>query len=263
MANGARRPDDFPGADVDVAHSGGRLPMCIDCGKRPAVYPTLGVCKRCYHARRQGGDTGQPAQCYGACACGCGEPIYDRRRAWIAGHRKAIAHCRCGCGAPVPDHCIFVEGHQNHLWRGRSRHKHTEETRRLLSEQRKAEWRVPANRDRILRGRRERVVRAHPRTSDLLAALRRTDGYKAWRWRVFERDDFTCQCCGQRPHAGHALRLEAHHITPFVERLDLALCVSNGITLCHACHRETSSYARKGRGGSVQLPFSFAFDGPF
>lgn len=48
---------------------------------------------------------------------------------------------------------------------------------------------------------------------------------------VFERDKYTCQCCGK--HGGN---LNAHHLYNFSERKDLRYDVSNGITFCEACH---------------------------
>ena len=55
--------------------------------------------------------------------------------------------------------------------------------------------------------------------------------YKEWRRQVFARDDFTCQCCGQRGG-----RLQAHHIKEWSASPDLRFDVSNGVTLCRSCH---------------------------
>lgn len=55
--------------------------------------------------------------------------------------------------------------------------------------------------------------------------------YKEWVREVFERDKYTCQCCGK--HGGN---LNAHHLYNFSERKDLRYDVSNGITFCEACH---------------------------
>lgn len=61
---------------------------------------------------------------------------------------------------------------------------------------------------------------------------RNTVEYKAWRNAVFQRDDYTCQLCGE--HGGY---LNAHHIVPFSQDKEKRLCVENGITLCGDCHR--------------------------
>lgn len=62
--------------------------------------------------------------------------------------------------------------------------------------------------------------------------IRRTAAYQKWRKAVFERDNYTCQICGQ---VGG--RLNAHHVKPFAEFPAFRLDVSNGSTLCESCHR--------------------------
>lgn len=55
--------------------------------------------------------------------------------------------------------------------------------------------------------------------------------YDDWRKMVYENDDYTCQCCGQRGG-----KLNAHHIKDFAQYIDLRYDLSNGITLCSNCH---------------------------
>lgn len=54
-----------------------------------------------------------------------------------------------------------------------------------------------------------------------------------WRKAVFERDDYTCQECGQ-----YGYTLHAHHLKDWANHPDLRFEVSNGITLCARCHKE-------------------------
>ena len=63
--------------------------------------------------------------------------------------------------------------------------------------------------------------------------IRNSRKYAVWRAAVFEKDDFTCQDCGERGG-----KLEAHHIKPFSKFPELRLVVSNGKTLCVKCHKK-------------------------
>jgi 5-methylcytosine-specific restriction endonuclease McrA len=73
-----------------------------------------------------------------------------------------------------------------------------------------------------------------PSITDEERALRRAlRENKEWRIQVFQRDNFTCQCCGQR-----GKELHAHHIFNFADNPDLRLDINNGITLCKQCHYE-------------------------
>lgn len=55
--------------------------------------------------------------------------------------------------------------------------------------------------------------------------------YKEWIKKVFQRDNYTCQCCGKR--GGN---LNAHHLYNFAEYENLRYEIYNGITLCPQCH---------------------------
>ena len=66
--------------------------------------------------------------------------------------------------------------------------------------------------------------------------LRHHREYKNWRTTVYERDDYTCQCCGERGG-----KLNVHHINSFADYPDFRYDISNGITLCTKCHDATES----------------------
>lgn len=53
-----------------------------------------------------------------------------------------------------------------------------------------------------------------------------------WRKQVYERDDYTCQCCGQRGG-----RLNAHHLDGYNWCVEGRFDVGNGATLCENCHK--------------------------
>lgn len=72
--------------------------------------------------------------------------------------------------------------------------------------------------------------------------LRATAEYREWRKQVFQRDDYTCQACGQRGY-----QLEADHELPVAIFPDLRFEVLNGRTLCKSCHAKTPTYKSKVR----------------
>lgn len=57
-------------------------------------------------------------------------------------------------------------------------------------------------------------------------------GYKEWVRAVYERDKYTCQCCGD--NTGH--NLNAHHLDGYNWCREKRTDVSNGVTLCEKCH---------------------------
>jgi 5-methylcytosine-specific restriction endonuclease McrA len=77
--------------------------------------------------------------------------------------------------------------------------------------------------------------------------IRESDQCKEWVCAVFERDDYTCQCC-KRTNTF----LNAHHIKPFAQIIrennittyeEAMVCaelwdVGNGVTLCEKCHKK-------------------------
>lgn len=69
---------------------------------------------------------------------------------------------------------------------------------------------------------------------------RKTQDYILWRAAVFCRDRFTCQKC--KCLGG---LLEAHHLKKWSKYPRLRFELSNGITLCKPCHRETDNYGNK------------------
>ena len=62
--------------------------------------------------------------------------------------------------------------------------------------------------------------------------LMETIEYKIWRKSIFERDNYTCQECGQIGGI-----LNAHHIKPYSIFPKLRVDMTNGITLCTDCHK--------------------------
>ena len=90
--------------------------------------------------------------------------------------------------------------------------------------------------------------------SNLVRLIRRMEEYENWKRSVLLRDRFTCQHCGARN--GRKRVIEADHIvsiTLLVKENNVMSVesarncrtlwdLSNGRTLCHACHQKTESY---------------------
>lgn len=53
---------------------------------------------------------------------------------------------------------------------------------------------------------------------------------RKWREKVYRRDNYICQHCGDTGH------LHAHHIEEWAENKDKRFDVDNGLTLCIDCH---------------------------
>ncbi len=73
--------------------------------------------------------------------------------------------------------------------------------------------------------------------------IRGSEEYKNWRVLVFQRDNWTCQQCGER-----GCELHPHHILGFAEYPIMRFAVSNGVTLCKDCHKRLHGLAKKQKG---------------
>lgn len=69
---------------------------------------------------------------------------------------------------------------------------------------------------------------------------RYTKKYYQWVNKVMERDNYTCQHCGQ-----YGGKLNSHHILSWAKYPDKRLEISNGLTLCVDCHRKEHNWNMK------------------
>lgn len=77
---------------------------------------------------------------------------------------------------------------------------------------------------------------AHPRWTGKASEnmrIRQSKEMKEWRRHVYQRDDYTCQGCGERGG-----KLQADHELPFSLYPDLRFEILNGRTFCGPCHRK-------------------------
>lgn len=97
-------------------------------------------------------------------------------------------------------------------------------------------------RDSALRGEQSRFWRGGICPKN--AKIRSSFEYKTWRRAVFDRDNYTCQKCGERGG-----RLHADHIRPFAMYPELRFDINNGRTLCVDCHKKTPTFLN----GTIKL----------
>lgn len=110
--------------------------------------------------------------------------------------------------------------HIQHLkdnYKGFTGLKHSEKTRKILSEQRLG----------ILSSNWKGGVETENKI------IRKGIEFRLWREAVFARDNFTCKKCNIR-----GVKLRPHHILNFSSHKELRFAIDNGITLCEEHHRE-------------------------
>ncbi len=85
-----------------------------------------------------------------------------------------------------------------------------------------------------------------------LIKIRTSKEYKLWQDSVFNKDDNTCQRCGE----GYTSKLVAHHVLNFAQYPELRLAIDNGITFCKVCHKEFHlRYKKKNNTGDQVQEF--------
>ena len=75
--------------------------------------------------------------------------------------------------------------------------------------------------------------------------------YKEWRTKVYERDGYVCQICGETKSGS----FNAHHLDGWDQHPDKRLDVDNGVTLCKACHMEFHLIYKYGGNKKEQFHF--------
>ena len=70
----------------------------------------------------------------------------------------------------------------------------------------------------------------------LLKSLRSSREMRQWKKIILERDNYTCQDCGNKDD------LQVHHIKSIIDYPNLLFATKNGITLCIKCHLFTNRH---------------------
>lgn len=78
--------------------------------------------------------------------------------------------------------------------------------------------------------------------------FRKTYEFKIWVKEVYQRDAYTCQCCGKKGG-----KLNAHHLDGYNWCVEKRTDVDNGITLCEDCHNDF--HDKYGRGNNTKEQF--------
>ena len=86
-------------------------------------------------------------------------------------------------------------------------------------------------------------------SEDYRIRYRIIEGYNTWRRKVYEKDNYTCQCCGDDKGGN----LNAHHLEGYNSNKDKRIDVNNGITLCEKCHKKF--HDKYGRGNNTKKQF--------
>jgi len=96
----------------------------------------------------------------------------------------------------------------------------------------------------------------HPRYNPNLTDEERENGrnmigesYTNWRRKVFEKDKYTCQCCGDNKGGN----LTSHHLDGYNWAKDKRIDVDNGVTLCKLCHGEFHKIYKYGNNTKEQF----------
>lgn len=76
------------------------------------------------------------------------------------------------------------------------------------------------------------------------------DGYYDFIKGVYDRDNYTCQCCGT---VGNGKNLNAHHLNGYNWDIENRTNIDNGITLCETCHN--NFHNTYGRGDNTKEQF--------
>lgn len=97
----------------------------------------------------------------------------------------------------------------------------------------------------------ERHPKYNPKLTQEEREIQRTfPGYSAWKLNVKKRDNFTCQCCGDK-RGGN---LVSHHLDGWDNFKEKRLDVDNGVTLCEDCHKDF--HGQYGYGGNTNEQYT-------
>lgn len=142
-----------------------------------------------------------------------------------------VVHCSISCakkGKRLSQATEFKKGHKP--WNKGTKGAYSKEYLEKLRKSHKGQKPWNTGRDHKYKGEMHHLWKGGITPENIKARSDRR--LFAWRDYVFERDDYTCQICGDDTGGN----LEAHHIKKFSEHPKLRYDRKNGITLCQTCH---------------------------
>lgn len=187
----------------------------------------------------------------------CSKPLYRRPHEF----KEGVEFCCSGCRSELYKRREMPEELKlgwELTWKIGENHKtgipKSEETKKKISEANKRYW--SNNKDKA-KERGLKQSKNSNRKSELGVLIRTSLKYKEWVKQVFERDNYTCQECGDRSSKEKHIYLNAHHIKPLslimfennlttndFDTLQKAFIIdelwdiNNGKTLCIDCHKK-------------------------
>lgn len=176
-------------------------------------------------------------------SCGC-----SRIKSWIPRKKyrdRKFIYCKCGCGKSfiISDEKgrirKFIHGHnKGHIMR------HSKQAKNKMAVS--ARGKVYSAETNLKKGsKKERNINWKGGITPVNELIRKSTMYKMWRKAVFERDNYTCQECGEKESVSG--KLNADHIKPFAYFPELRFSIENGRTLCKSCHEKTDTYLVKAK----------------
>lgn len=225
------------------------MKQCQKCGqlKELSLFVKRGngtrnICKDCYNlSKRKTPVQPAPKDGFKFCAkCGTEKPIAEFNVRLVAGKRKAFSYCK-----PC-EHEVNNSRYAHKCARCGKEYRSGRKDN-LICNSCKVDDFSAVGRDNLIRWNsipennpwygKPRFGAQNPnydteKTDEERELGRIIPGYKEWVRSVYERDKYTCQCCGD--NRGH--NLNAHHLDGYNWCKEKRLDISNGVTLCETCH---------------------------
>lgn len=197
--------------------------ICKSCGKEKPLSEFgkcermkdghLNQCKECKYKKYRNSKTFICKQCGKEFHSHDNDAKFCSRECFKEFSKKSII-IKCDyCGKETIKQPNELSGHDNHFCSADCRSKYVKD-------------------NKLMSG--ENNPRYNPnKTQEERERERNYDEYYEWRRKVYERDNYTCQCCG----CTESNSFNAHHLNSYDWCIDGRTNVDNGVTICKKCHK--------------------------